>query len=228
VGEEALRHNVSGHDNVAVGRSALFSNTTGSTNIALGENAGGNLINTSGNIDIGHSGVVGDSFTMRLGGGLNRTFISGVRGVTTGNNDAINVMIDSFGQLGTISSSRRFKHDIKPMDTVSESVLALNPVTFHYKNDSTNRPEFGLIAEEVAEVNPSLVVHDDKGEIYTVRYEAINAMLLNEFLKAHRTLQGQREEIDGLKRELKEQRALIEKVNARVDKAALPLVVDKL
>ena len=95
-------------------------------------------------------------------------------------------MIDSAGQLGTQSSSRRFKKEIKPMDDASQAILAFKPVTFHYKSDTTNRPEFGLIAEEVAAINPDLVVHDDNGEIYTVRYDAVNAMLLNEFLKEHR------------------------------------------
>ena len=95
-------------------------------------------------------------------------------------------VIDSEGQLGTISSSRRFKREIKAMEQASESILALKPVTFHYKSDNTGTPQFGLIAEEVAEVNPDLVVRDKNGEIYTVRYDAVNAMLLNEFLKEHR------------------------------------------
>src|SRR4029077_6618569 len=96
------------------------------------------------------------------------------------------VIVSNTGQLGTASSSRRFKKEVKPMDNASDAVLALKPVTFHYKSDNTNRPEFGLIAEEVAEVNPDLVVRDENGEIYTVRYDAVNAMLLNEFLKEHR------------------------------------------
>ena len=108
-------------------------------------------------------------------------------------------MIDSFGQLGTMSSSRRFKDEIKPMDKASEAVLALKPVTFHYKSDKTNRPEFGLIAEDVAAVNPDLVVRDENGDIYTVRYEAVNAMLLNEFLKEHRKNEEQERTIDRAK-----------------------------
>jgi uncharacterized coiled-coil protein SlyX len=99
------------------------------------------------------------------------------------------VLIDSAGQLGTISSSQRFKKDIKPMDKASEALLALKPVTFHYKSDTTGTPQFGLIAEEVAAVGPDLVVRDENGEIYTVRYDALNAMLLNEFLKEHRKVQ---------------------------------------
>ena len=104
---------------------------------------------------------------MRIGLSQFRTFISGIRGVTTGNANAIPVLIDSDGQLGTMSSSRRFKHEIKPMDTASQAILSLKPVTFNYKSDNTNTPQFGLIAEEVADVNPDLVVRDENGEIYT-------------------------------------------------------------
>jgi Skp family chaperone for outer membrane proteins len=103
------------------------------------------------------------------------------------------------------------------MEQSSETILALKPVTFHYKSDSTGTPQFGLIAEEVAAVNPDLVVRDEKGEIYSVRYDAVNAMLLNEFLKEHRTVQGQQKEIDALKAELKEQKVLIQKVSAQIE-----------
>src|SRR4029077_12460101 len=120
---------------------------------------------------------------------INSCFIANIRGVPTGIGDAVSVVIDSNGQLGTLSSSRRFKKDIKPMDEASEAILALRPVAFHYKNDTTNTPQFGLIAEEVGEANPDLVVRDEKGEIYTVRYDAVNAMLLNEFLKEHKKVQ---------------------------------------
>src|SRR5439155_9992992 len=132
------------------------------------------------NIAIGHQGNPGESETIRIGNLQIKTFIAGIRGVTTGINNAVPVMIDSAGQLGTMSSSRRFKNEIKPMDNASEAILALKPVTFHYKSDATGTPQFGLIAEEVAEVNPDLVVRDEKGEIYSVRYDAVNAMLLNE------------------------------------------------
>jgi hypothetical protein len=108
--------------------------------------------------------------------------------VTTGGT-AIPVLIDGNSQLGTLSSARRFKKEIQPMDNTSEAILALKPVTFHYKSDNTNTPQFGLIAEEVAEVNPDLVVRDENGDIYTVRYEAVNAMLLNEFLKEHKKVE---------------------------------------
>jgi uncharacterized coiled-coil protein SlyX len=132
-----------------------------------------------------------------------------IRDVTTGNADAIPVLIDSAGQLGTVSSSRRFKKEIEPMDRVSESILALKPVTFEYKSDSTGTPQFGLIAEEVAEVNADLVVRDDKGEIYTVRYEAVNAMLLNEFLKEHKGVEAQQATINQLESKAAKQEATI-------------------
>ena len=136
--------------------------------------------------------------------------------MTTGILDAINVMIDSAGQLGTVSSSRRFKNEIKPMDQTSEAILALKPVTFHYKTDNTGTPQFGLIAEEVAEVNPNLVVRDKNGEIYSVRYDQVNAMLLNEFLKEHRKVQKLEAALDAVNERLKEQAAKIQKVSDQV------------
>jgi hypothetical protein len=126
-------------------------------------------------------------------------------------------VIDSDGQLGTMSSSRRFKHEIKPMDTASQAILSLKPVTFNYKSDSTNTPQFGLIAEDVAAVNPDLVVRDQNSEIYTVRYDAVNAMLLNEFLKAHRIMEAQQNRIDNLNARLEQQAAQIQKVSALVE-----------
>jgi hypothetical protein len=156
----------------------------------VGDFAGGNLTADDGqNIDIGHSGFAGDNRTTRIGSSTLRAFIAGIRGVTTGNADALPVVIDSAGQLGTMNSSRRFKNEIKPMDQTSQAILGLKPVTFHYKSDTKGTPQFGLIAEEVAKVNPDLVVRDAQGEVYTVRYEAVNAMLLNEFLKEHRKVQ---------------------------------------
>jgi predicted ribosome quality control (RQC) complex YloA/Tae2 family protein len=173
-----------------------------------------------------------------LGSIAPKTFISGIRGITTVNANAIAVVIDSAGQLGTVSSSERFKKEIKPMDKTSEAILALKPVTFHCKSDSTNTPQFGLIVEEVGKVDPDLVVRDEKGEIYTVRYEAVNAMLLNEFLKEHRKMEQQettiaqlksavtkqeatateqKKEIADLTTSLKEQAAQIQKVSAQLE-----------
>jgi hypothetical protein len=137
--------------------------------------------------------------------------------VTTVNANAIPVLIDSNNQLGTTSSSRRFKKEIKPMDSASEAILALKPVTFHYKSDSADTPQFGLIAEEVADVNPNLVVRDADGEIYTVRYEAVNAMLLNEFLKEHRKMQKLEAALEAVSERLKLQEARIQKVSAQLE-----------
>ena len=159
----------------------------------MGGGAGNNRTTGDRNIDIGSHGVAGDANTSRIGtvGKSTATYIAGIRGTATANANAVPVVIDSTGQLGTISSSRRFKDEIKPMDNSSEAILGLKPVTFHYKTDTKNTPQFGLIAEEVAAVNPELVVRDEVGEIYTVRYEAVNAMLLNEFLKEHRKVEKQ-------------------------------------
>jgi len=147
-----------------------------------------------------------------------RTFIAGIRGRTTGVANAVPVLIDSAGQLGTMSSSRQFKNEIKLMDRASESILALKPVTFHYKSDSTDTPQFGLIAEEVAEINPDLVVRDENGAIYTVRYEAVSAMLLNEFLKEHRTVQEQKASITELKSTVAQQAKAFESKLAQQQK----------
>jgi Chaperone of endosialidase len=226
-GATALFNNTVGNFNTADGANALVNNTTGNNNIALGFSAGDNLTTGDDNIDIGAEGVADESNTIRVGANQRQTFIAGIRGATTANANAIPVLIDSAGQLGTLSSSRRFKKEIKPMDKTSEAIFALRPVAFHYKNDKTSMPQFGLIAEEVAEVNPDLVVRDDRGEIYTVRYEAVNAMLLNEFLKEHSKVQElemsaaqQQDEIKGLTATLKEQAWQIQKVNAQLAAAS--------
>jgi uncharacterized coiled-coil protein SlyX len=187
VGLNALVDNTTGFNNTAVGNSALDSSTGGS-NTALGAFAGIEVTTASNVICIGIVGAnVDDS-----------CFIGNVRDVTTQNDDAIGVVVDSAGQLGTVSSSRRFKKDIQPMDKASEAVLALKPVTFRYKNGKKGTPQFGLIAEDVANVNPDLVVRDKSGEIYTVRYDAVNAMLLNEFLKEHKKVEEQQTRIGEL------------------------------
>ncbi len=215
-GFQALFSNTTGNNNTANGADALLSNTTGNNNIAVGFQAGLNLTTGNNNIDVGNAGVAGESRRIRIGtaGTQTKTFIAGIRGVTTVNANAIPVLIDSAGQLGTVSSSRRFKKEIKPMDQTSQAILGLKPVTFHYKSDNTATPQFGLIAEEVAEVNADLVVRDDQGKPYTVRYEAVNAMLLNEFLKEHRTMQEQKETIAQLKQDFAEQQKQIEALAA--------------
>jgi hypothetical protein len=247
-GMQALFGNTNGSNNVAVGVNALSNSIDGSGNVAVGAGAGGNFTSASNvvcigalagtnhnsgdnDLYLGNPGVDTESGTVRLGTGdgvHTRMFLAGVRNVTTGQANAIPVLIDGAGQLGTASSSRRFKHDIKPMETTSESILALKPVTFHYKSDKTNTQQFGLIAEEVAEVNPNLVVRDEKGEIYTVRYDAVNAMLLNEFLKEHRNVEAQQALISELRKEMelltaqqREQATQIQKVSARIEKGEL-------
>jgi hypothetical protein len=187
-GLAALYQNTTGFNNTASGFAALFNNTTGHGNIAFGVSAGANLTTGSNNIDIGNVGVGGESATIRIGTVETHTatFIAGISGTAVVGEA---VVVDRNGQLGTVASAARFKKEIRPIDKSSESILALKPVTFCYKSDDTNTPQFGLIAEEVAEVNPDLVVGDKNGEIYTVRYDAVNAMLLNEFLKEHRKVQ---------------------------------------
>lgn len=217
-GAVALLSNTTGNYNTAIGVQALANNTAGHGNIALGESAGVNLTTGNSNIDIGSTGVAGESGTIRIGINAvqSRAFIAGIRGATTGNANAIPVLIDSVGQLGTMSSSRRFKQEIKPMDKASETIHALKPVTFHYKSDSTGAPQFGLIAEEVAEVNPDLVVRDENGEIYTVRYEAVNAMLLNEFLKEHNAFMDQKRKVEKLEATVADLVATVKKQPAQI------------
>ena len=200
IGNFALSAYQTGNGNVAVGPHALQNNSSGSENIALGDSAGASITGYN-NIDIGNSGQPGENDTIRIGASQTKTYIAGIYNVTTGA-ASIPVLIDAAGQVGTMSSSRRFKKEIKQMDETSDAILALKPVTFHYKSDATNTPQFGLIAEDVAEVNPDLVVRDKNGDIYTVRYEAVNAMLLNEFLKEHRKVEQQEVTIAQLKTEL--------------------------
>ncbi|PYX10295.1 MAG: hypothetical protein DMG85_08150 [Acidobacteria bacterium] len=187
-GAAALGSNTTGFLNTAVGDDALFSNTSGSANIAIGLQAGTLLTTGDHNIDIGHPGVAGESATIRIGatGVQTTTYIAGIAGQTVGAGGST-CYVDNDGKLGVFLSARRFKTDIADMAAASEALLALRPVTFHYKPelDKLGIPQFGLVAEEVAKVNPDLVTHDAKGDIYTVRYEAVNVMLLNEFLKEH-------------------------------------------
>jgi len=198
----ALLNNTTGNDNVATGVRALFSNTTGSSNIAIGSSALPN--NTSGNFNIavgsGAGGAITDAFNCiaigHSGANVNQScFIGNIRNAVVAP-DALQVLIDSAGKLGTTNgSSRRFKTQIRPMDQASEAILALKPVTFCYAGDNTSTLQFGLIAEDVVEVNPELTVRDKAGELMSVRYDAVNAMLLNEFLKEHRRVEELRTEM---------------------------------
>ena len=189
-GVSALGSNKSGGNNTAEGFQAL-ENSTGSNNIGLGSNAGINLTTGSNNIDIGSAGAAGESGKIRIGkqGTQNGTFIAGISGVAVTGSP---VVVNSSGKLGIGgTSSIRFKEAVKPMDNASEAILGLKPVTFRYKEevDPDNAPQFGLVAEDVEKVDPKLVAHDEEGKPFTVRYEAVNAMLLNEFLKEHRKVQ---------------------------------------
>jgi len=186
-GYTALYYNTTGGYNTAIGENALARNTIGSNNIGVGADAGLYLNKGSNNIDIGNSGVPRESDTIRIGkiGTQTNAYIAGISGATVPT--GVPVIVDTTGYLGTTTSSARFKEAIKPMDKASEAVLALKPVTFRYKKelDAEGIPQFGLVAEEVEKVNPDLVARDNAGQPYTVRYEAVNAMLLNEFLKEH-------------------------------------------
>ena len=192
IGSLTAYSNFTGGGNTAVGEQALFDNQSGNYNIAIGF-AAGDRTTGSNNIVIGDIGVAGESNTIRIGGSgftggpQTAAFIAGISG-TAVVGDA--VVVDGNGQLGTVASSERFKKNIKPMDKTSEAILALKPVSFQYRSDSKGTPQFGLIAEEVAKVNSDLVVRNRDGEIYSVRYDAVNAMLLNEFLKEHRKVEN--------------------------------------
>jgi hypothetical protein len=218
-GVNALFFNTTGHDNTADGLNALLNNR-GSNNIAVGSQAGSNLTTGTNNIDIGNLGVAGESGKIRIGkqGTQNATFIAGIYNMNEGGTIKP-VFINSNGRLGTQppASARRFKTEIKPMDKASEAILALKPVTFHYKSDETDTRQFGLIAEEVAAVNPDLIVRDEKGEIYTVRYEAVNAMLLNEFLKEHRKNEEREATITALRANDAKQEATIAQQQKQID-----------
>ena len=199
-GQQALYGNTSGSSNTAVGLEALYGNTTGNFNTAIGHGAGFNLTSGDNNLYVGNEGVATESNTMRLGSGTDHTraFIAGVRGVTTGQNDAVPVMIDGLGQLGTVSSSARTKQDIADMADASTPLLELRPVTFRYNAHPDGAKQFGLIAEEVEKVLPELVVHGASGEAETVLYHELPAMLLNEIQKQQRLIECQIREIENL------------------------------
>jgi trimeric autotransporter adhesin len=211
-GGSALFSNTTGNRNTADGFQALYNNSTGSYNIAVGRNAGVKLTTGNNNIDIGNPGVPAEAATIRIGttGTQTATYIAGINGVTVAN--GVGVVVNSTGQLGTVTSSARFKEAIKPMDKASEAILALQPVTFRYKQelDPDKIPQFGLIAEEVEKVNSDLVVRDEDGKVNTVRYEAVNAMLLNEFLKEHRKVEDLQKQVAALTAGLQKVSAAVE------------------
>jgi hypothetical protein len=220
-GFQALFHNANGANNTAVGQHALF-NTTGSSNIAVGANAGSNLTMGNNNIDIGNPGVAAESNTIRIGSVQARTFIKGISGVAIAGGP---VVVNSVGQLGVMVSSAQFKDEIKPMNKASEALLALKPVTFRYNKeiDPEGRPQFGLVAEDVEKVNRDLVLRNEEGKPYTVRYDAVNAMLLNEFLKEHQTVQELKVSVAQQKKQIEALTAGLQKVSAQLATASSSL-----
>jgi hypothetical protein len=215
----ALYNNTIGNFNTATGIGALLANTTGSNNVAIGLTAGSALTTGSGNVCIGAgvNGVAGES---------NITRIRNVY-TTVANGRAVYVNADN--KIGTLSSSRRFKHDIQPMDKSSETLFALKPVTFRYKKDAdpSQALSFGLIAEDVAQVSPELITRDEEGKPQTVRYEAVNAMLLNEFLKEHRKNEQQESKIEQQDAKIAQQQKQIEALTEGLQKVSAQLELNK-
>jgi endosialidase-like protein len=258
-GVDALYYNTTGYKNTAEGTQALYDNTTGSSNTAIGQFALYHNTTGNGSVAVGDNALVkstgGGNIALGALAGINvftasNVICIGADGQDTGNSCYIGnisgadaaggdpVFVTSAGKLGTVTalSSLRFKDDIKPMGKASEAILTLKPVTFRYKNelDPKGTPQFGLVAEEVAKVNPDLVKRDRDGKLQTVRYEAVNAMLLNEFLKEHRKVEelekaraDEQREITELKQQVKAQAAAIQKVSDRLElRTLLPQVVD--
>ncbi len=217
VGLNALFSNTTGNANTAVGDGALYSNTTGGGNTALGDVAGLSATTGSNNVYIG-AGMVG------VAGESNACYIRSIFGQTSVNGVPVYINLDN--KLGTTTSSKRFKKDIQPMDKASEALLALKPVTFRYKKeiDPAGRSQFGLVAEEVEMVNPDLVVRDKEGRIYSVRYDQVNAMLLNEFLKEHRKVEQLTKDFES---KLAEQQKQIERLTAGLQKVSAQLEASK-
>jgi hypothetical protein len=252
VGNSAMSRNTTSGNNVAVGLNALFfttggsntgvgsnalaTDTTGTGNIGLGYFAGSNISSGSNNIDIGNSAPGNESDTIRIGNTQTAAFLAGVSGVTVAS--GVQVYIDANGQLGTLTSSVRYKEDVADMAGASRLLMQLRPVTFHYKapyDDGARRLQYGLIAEEVAKVDPELVQFDGKGQAQTVRYQVIDMMLLNEMQRQEGTLASQTAEIgtlralaDRQRAELDQQKQLLAEQGARLQKleALLPHQVE--
>jgi endosialidase-like protein len=225
----------SGGYNTALGEAALLNNTAGGSNTAIGWAAGLDTTGSS-NILINNPGLGGENNTIRIGSGVQTaTYIAGIAGRTVGAGGTT-CYVNNLGKLGVLLSARRYKQDIRAMDETSKGLLSLRPVTFRYKLEcgDENIPQFGLVAEEVAEVNPDLVTRDAKGQIATVRYEAVNAMLLNEFLKEHRKNEEQQATIAMLKSTVEKQQATnaqqqkqIEALTAGLQKVSAQLELSK-
>jgi hypothetical protein len=218
-GMAALGSNTTGFSNTAIGTRALLS-ATGNYNVALGDSAGESLSTGDNNIDIGYNvlGVKGESNTIRIGNAdIIATYISGISRQTVVGGAA--VFVDSNGKLGTMTASTRFSDEIKPMDKASEAILTLKPVTFRYKQeiDPRSMRQFGLVAEDVEKVNADLVVRDKEGKPYSVRYDAVNAMLLNEFLKEHKVFLEEQRKVKQLEKQIETLTAGLQKVSAELE-----------
>ena len=218
VGQHVLRANIDGVGNTAAGAASLLTNVSGSLNTAVGVQAGFNITG-SGNVCIGQGvlGLAGESNTTRI-----RNIYSSVA-------SGRSVYVNSDNKIGTLASTRRVKKAIKPMDNASEAVLALKPVCFRYKKeiDASGTLQFGLVAEEVADINADLVTRDSEGKPETVRYEAVNAMLLNEFLKEHRKNEEQGRDIQEQKATIALQQKQIDALTAGLQKVSAQIEASK-
>jgi hypothetical protein len=214
----ALAGNTTGSNNIGVGAFALNSNTAGSSNIGVGMEAGGNLTTDSNNIEIGNIGVAGESNTIRVGtkGTHTRVFIASV------NNSPIYgvpVLVNANGRLGIQASSARYKRDIHNMGDASDSLLKLRPVSFRYRQDPKKMLQYGLIAEEVEQVYPELVIRDDDGRVLGVRYDMLPALLLNEVQKLEKENQRKNDQIAALQEKITRIDTLAARLNALEDQA---------
>jgi hypothetical protein len=246
-GRHALTLNNSGSYNAADGEYALASSTSASQNTALGYGAGYRLTTGGNNIDIGNLGVAGEANTIRIGNPVTvvypdgvthaaqtKTYVAGFATAVTGSTVVVNTTTH---QVGMMTSSARFKDEIKPMNEASEAILALKPVTFRYKKDidPDRTPQYGLVAEDVEKINPDLITCDTDGKPYTVRYEAVNAMLLNEFLKEHRkvekleaTVAQQRKDFQAaIAHDREEMQAAVARLNEQIQKVSAQLEASK-
>jgi trimeric autotransporter adhesin len=217
IGLQALLSNTTGSSNVAIGNNALSNNTEGADNTAVGFNAGASVTTASNVICIGSFGQNVD----------NSCFIANIFDATSAS--GIGVFVNSSGQLGTTTSSLRFKEKIEPMNQNSEALFALKPVTFRYKKeiDQVGIRQFGLVAEEVEKLNPDLVVRDKEGKPYSVRYDQINAMLLNEFLKEHNAFLEERSKVQQLEAALEAVNARLKEQDARIEKVSAQFEINK-
>jgi hypothetical protein len=216
-GSSAFTSNTVGDQNTGIGFSSLASCTTGSNNIAIGSSAGGTLTTGNGNIYIDASASsTSESTTTRIGTSQTKCFVAGIRGITTGNANAIAVLVDSAGQLGTVSSTRRVKHNIEDMSNDSENILQLRPVTFAYNGDVTETKQYGLIAEEVDQIFPEIVVKNEQGQPETVQYHILPVLLLNEMKKQQATMEQMNDIIVSLQEQVKE---FVERVRTLENKA---------